>query len=198
MTMFASRHLAADDRGIAAVEFAIIAPVLIVMICGFMEFAHVSSARTTLEAATMRAARAVAATDCPSERQALMQSVISDGMASVARVPNTNIVVTTKAYSSQFSDVGEPEPFNDANANGRWDTGESYTDVNGNGQYNTDMGRTGSIGTAGQVVSYTARIQVASLFGFINYRYGADNAYTLEASTVIRNEPVFRTSGCAT
>lgn len=194
--MFASRHLAGDDRGIAAVEFAIIAPVLIVMICGFMEYAHVASARTTLEAATMRAARAVAASDCPSERQALMLSVITNGMASVPRVPGTNIQVTTKAYSSQFSDVGEPEPFADANGNGRWDAGESYTDTNGNSQYDTDMGTTGSIGGAGQVVSYTASIQVASLFGFINYRYGTNNAYTLEASTVIRNEPIFRTTGC--
>jgi hypothetical protein len=58
------------------------------------------------------------------------------------------------------------------------------------------MGTTGSIGAAGQVVSYTASIQVASLFGFINQRFGNGQAYRLEASTVIRNEPVFRTTGC--
>lgn len=34
-----------------------------------------------------------------------------------------------------------PEPFVDANGNGKWDTGESYTDHNGNGQYDSGMAR---------------------------------------------------------
>lgn len=197
MTMPAfARNLCSDNRGIAAVEFAFIAPVLILIICGFMEYAYVSSARTSLEAATMRAARAVAASNCPAQRPAIMQSVVNNAMASTPRVPGTDIVIVTKAYSSQFSDVGEPEPFNDANGNGRWDTGEVYTDINGNGQWDDDMGTTGSIGGAGQVVSYTATIQVASLFGFINERFGSGQAYRIEASTVIRNEPIFRNTGC--
>lgn len=196
MTMPAAPNLRSDDRGIAAVEFAIIAPVLILILCGFMEYAYVSSARTSLEAATMRAARAVAATNCPAQRPAIMQTVIDNAMASTPRAEGTSIVIVTKAYSSQFSDVGEPEPFNDANGNGRWDTGEVYTDINGNGQWDNDMGTTGSIGGAGQVVSYTATIQIASLFSFINWRFAGSQPYRLQASTVIRNEPIFRSTGC--
>ncbi len=194
--MLISRNVALDERGIAAVEFAMIAPVMIVMICGFMEYAHLSTARTTLEAATMRAARAVAASDCPSNRPALMLSIVQNAMADTPRVPGTQVEVVTKSYSGQFSDVGEPEPYNDTNSNNRWDAGETYTDVNGNSAYDTDMGRSGSIGGAGQVVSYTATFQVASLFGFINQQFNNGQPFRIRASTVIRNEPVFRTTGC--
>jgi Flp pilus assembly protein TadG len=197
MTMTAAFKLRSDDRGIAAVEFAIIAPVLILFICGFMEYAHVAAARTTLEAATMRAARAVAATKCPNQRPAVMQAVIQNAMANTRRVQGTEINIVTKAYSSQFSDIGEPEPFNDANRNGRRDPNEVYTDVNGNGQWDADMGTSGSIGGAGDVVSYTASVQVVPLFGFINRRFANSRAYRIEASTVIRNEPIFRNAGCA-
>lgn len=194
--MFVSR-LVHDDRGIAAVEFAFVAPVMILMICGFMEYAHVSSARSALESATMRAARAVSATDCPDERDEIMMAIISNGMKSIASTNGGKVDITTKSYDGSFGNVGEPEPFEDLNDNKKWDEGESFTDVNGNGKHDNDMGKTGSIGGAGQVVSYNARFQAASLFKFISQRFNNGSAsYTIEASTVIRNEPVFRSSGC--
>lgn len=189
-------RLAKDVRAVAAIEFAFIAPVMVLMICGFMEFSHVSSARTRLEGATMRAARAVAASDCPSERQGLMTNIIEQAMLDIPS-PNGGVVeVITKSYSDKFGDVGEPEPFNDQNTNMIWDVGESFTDVNGNGAYDKDMGSAGSIGGAGQVVSYTARYQVESLFGFVSQQFKGANVYSIEASTVIRNEPIFNTTGC--
>lgn len=185
-----------DRRAIAAVEFALIAPVMILLICGFMEYAHVASARTTLEAATMRAARAVAASDCPTSRQEIMQSTIRGSMTSFPAASGTGVEIETRAYSGNFSDAGEPEPYNDTNGNSRWDSGEPFNDVNGNGAYDTDMGSLGSIGGAGQVISYTSRYTVASLFNFISTRFNGGNGYRIEASTVIRNEPVFRSTGC--
>lgn len=197
-------RLAQNDRGIAAVEFAMIAPIMILMICGFMEFAHVSSARTTLEAATLRAARAVAATDCPSERDEIMMAIIEESMARVPSADGLKPAVITKAYSS-FSDV-EGEPFVDRNGNKIYDIDpeetdptkiDSYTDINGNGQYDLELGTVGSIGGAGQVITYQATYKVASLFNFISRRYNGTDSYDIAASTVIRNEPVFRTTGCS-
>jgi Flp pilus assembly protein TadG len=192
-----ARRLATDTQAIAAIEFAFIAPIMITMICGFMEYAHVSSARSTLEAATMRAARVVAATDCPSEREAVMLATIRDAMKNVPSADGEEVEITTKTYSDKFGDVGEPEPFTDANGNGRWDVGEAYTDVNANNMHDEDMGTAGSIGGAGQVVSYNATYQVSSLFEFISYRFNGTDKYVIEASTVIRNEPVFRNTGCS-
>jgi Flp pilus assembly pilin Flp len=194
--MFAPRHPLRDDRGLAAVEFAMIAPVMIMMICGFMEYAHVSSARTTLESATMRAARAVVASDCPSKRQAIMMNIIEGSMKRVPSANGGQVEVITKSYSDKFGDVGESEPFPDPNGNGKWDIGEPYTDINANNQYDLDMGKVGSIGGVGQVVSYTARYQVSSLFEFISKRFNGTDKYMIEASTVVRNEPIFRSTGC--
>jgi hypothetical protein len=195
MMRVASR-LGHNERGIAAVEFAFVAPVMILMICGFMEYAHLSSSRTTLEAATMRAARAVAASDCPDRRDGIMRGIITNAMSTVPSANGGQVDIIIKSYAGNFSDVGEPEPFNDANINGQWDPGESYVDVNGNAQWDSDMGSAGSLGGPGQVVSYTARYQVASLFNFISQQFSGSDSYQIEASTVIRNEPIFRTTGC--
>lgn len=190
-------HLGRDVRGIAVVEFAFVAPILVLLICGFMEFSHVSSARTRLEGATMRAARAVAASDCPTEREGTMRRIITDAMEDIPSPNGGDVEIITKSYSDAFDDVGEPEPFDDLNGNSKWDAGEPYSDINGNGEHDKDMGSLGSIGGAGQVVSYTARYQVYSLFNFINVQVGGNGIYNIEASTVMRNEPIFSSTGCS-
>lgn len=185
-----------EDRGLAATEFALIAPVLLLLLLGFMEFSHVSSARSRLEGATMRAARSVAASDCPQERETSMKKIVADGMVDIPSPDGGAVEVLTKSYSDKFGDVGEPEPFNDQNTNSRWDSGEPFTDINGNGKYDQDMGTVGSIGGPGQVISYTARYKVSSLFGFVSNQITGSDVYNIEASTVIRNEPIFNTDGC--
>lgn len=188
--------LAKDNRGIAAVEFAFIAPVLVLLICGFMEFSHVSSARTRLEGATMRAARAVAASDCPAEREGMMRGIITQAMEGIPSPGGGAVEIETRSYSDQFGNVGEPEPFDDQDGNSKWDEGEPYNDVNGNGNYDKDMGKLGSIGAAGEVVSYTARFRVFSIFRFVNTVVNGSGVYDIEASTVMRNEPIFSSTGC--
>lgn len=194
--MSTASRLLKDNRANAITEFALIAPLMLLLLFGLMEFSHVSSARTRLEGSTMRAARAVAASDCPSEREALMKQIVTDGMSNIPSPSKGVVQVTTKSYSDKFGDVGEPEPFSDENGDSVWTLGEPFTDVNGNGEYDDDMGTAGSIGGAGQVISYTARYQVSSLFGFISSKYSGSDIYTIEASTVIRNEPIFNSTGC--
>jgi hypothetical protein len=187
-----------DRRGIAATEFALIAPVLITLLCGLIEFAWVQSARLALESAVMRGARAVAATDCPAQRETVLTQTVVKGMQHIPSSDGALPRVEGKAYASAFGDVGEPEPFidNPAARNGRYDLGETFTDVNGNGQWDPDMGRSGSIGGAGQVVSYTATFRVRSLIPFIARTFGGGTDYSIRAATVIRNEPIFRSTGC--
>lgn len=191
------RRIAQSERGMAAVEFGLIAPILVVFLGGFMEFAWVSSARSTLEAATMRGARAVSASDCPEKRDDILKSIVQDGMSIFKSADGKSAWVESKAYSGQFGDVGEPEPFDDDNDNGIHDDGESYVDVNGDGVFSEDMGSAGSIGAAGQVVAYTAHFRLASLFPFISQRFVGSEVYEISAATVVRNEPVFRTTGCS-
>jgi hypothetical protein len=69
--------------------------------------------------------------------------------------------------------------------------------VNGNGKWDPDMGESGSIGGAGQIVSYTATFRVKSMVPWIAKRFGdGSEDYPITATTVMRNEPVFRNTGC--
>ncbi|HEV2567107.1 TadE family protein [Sphingomonas sp.] len=194
------KTLRQDRAGIAATEFALIAPVVTVLLFGFIEFAWVQSARSALESATMKGARLIAASDCPSKRETILVQTIERGMQHVKSSDDQPPKIQAVSYGSAFGDVGEPEPFVDAGAtkNGKYDVGETYTDVNGNGKWDPDMGSSGSVGGAGQVVSYTATFKVKSLVPWIASRFSQDGTtdYPIKATTVIRNEPLFRTTGC--
>jgi Flp pilus assembly pilin Flp len=193
------RHIRKDEAGIATMEFALIAPVVTVLLFGFLEFAWVQSARSALESATMKGARAIAASDCPTEREDILTQTIVKGMQHVKSTNDELPKIESKAYGAQFGEVGEPEPFVDSpvTPNGKYDFGEVFTDVNGNAKWDPDMGKSGSVGAAGQIVSYTATFRVKSLVPFIAKRFGdGGDDYPISATTVIRNEPVFRNTGC--
>lgn len=195
----AVRNLFKAQQGIAAMEFALLAPVITVMMFGFLELAWVMSARSALESSTMRAARRIAASDCPAERQQIMINTIVQGMRHVRSVNDEPPRIEAKSYAGSFGDVGEPEPWVEGadTKNGRYDLGETYTDVNGNEQWDPDMGTSGSVGGANQVVSYTAKFKVKPIVPWFAERFGdRSGEYPIQASTVIRNEPVFRNTGC--
>lgn len=189
-------RLVSDVRGIAAVEFAMIAPAMLLIIMGTIEFGYVSSARSALEAAVIRGARQIAASDCPARRETILRDTVTNAMAHVASADGAAPRIESKAYAGQFGDVGEPEPYNDLNNNERWDTDEPFTDVNGNGRWDTDIGVSGSVGGAGQVVSYTATFNVRSLVPYVARLYSDVDYHPIRATTVVRNEPLFRNTGC--
>ncbi|WP_448502113.1 TadE/TadG family type IV pilus assembly protein [Sphingomonas sp.] len=191
--------LARDKHGLAATEFGLIAPVIVLLLFGAIELTYVSAARSTLEFATIRGGRMIAASDCPTTRKETMEKSVADSMSWVSSHNDEGPVVTAKSYGTKFGQVGQPEPFIDdpVAPNGKYDVGESFTDVNGNGKWDADMGVSGSVGDANQVVSYEATFKVKSLVPFIAdaLNDGRDH-YVVSASTIVRNEPVFRTTGC--
>ena len=106
--------------------------------------------------------------------------------ATMGLVPITASNITTLAYSD-FSEVGQPEPYIDDNpANGMYDAGESFTDVNGNGQWDADMGTPG-LGGACDVVVYRVETQWSLMLGLMASSVG--QTIDLTASTAVRNEP---------
>jgi len=194
------RQIATNRRGIASTEFALVAPVVFVIFGGFIEYTHVAQARAALESAVMKGARKIAASDCPAEREEQLINLVVRGMQHVKSSDGQPPKIESKSYGSSFGEVGEPEPFVEkpATKNGKYDFGETFTDVNGNGRWDPDMGTSGSVGGANQVVSYTATFRVRSMIPWILKRFGDGNPdYAIKATTVIRNEPVFRTTGCS-
>jgi Flp pilus assembly protein TadG len=188
-----------DQRGATIVEMALLAPVLTTMTCLMFEIGHVYSAATTLEGATIEAARAASAGNglCPAQKTLAATNAILSAMRAFpsSKTPTFQVVNYTN-----FSNVGRNEPFVDANNNNAWNAGESYTDVNGNGRWDLDMGRTGA-GDADAVVTYrvtyTTKTMFSRMFAF-SFPGGAfdQGNLVLESETTVRNEPFPTVNGC--
>ena len=191
------RSLHADQRGVTVVEFAMVAPVLMFFIAGLLEVGYVSFARSTLESSILAASRSSRVSDCPKENAKQLEEQLIERMSAIVSADGQPPQLTIEAYGQEFGDVDNPEPFSDDNNNGTRDPGESYTDVNGNSQWDEDMGQDGDYGSFGEVVQFSASFNVPSLLPFVANRINeGKDFYTIEAVTVVRNEP-FREVTCA-
>lgn len=184
--------LVRERRGIAVVEFALIAPILLLMICGAFEMGHIMYARSVLEGAMVQAARAASASleASESEREAAMKDSIRGSMAVFTLPKGQSITIDTKVYRD-FS-TAYPENYTDANKNNRYDQGEPFTDRNANGKWDPATPIPGSMGGPGDVVSYTAVFPKEILFGFLMSELSMGTAVNLNATTVVRNENMVR------
>jgi Flp pilus assembly protein TadG len=160
--------------GTAAVEFGLIAPVLVFLTFAVIESGLVYAADITLKNATSEAARTG------------RTGFVADGSTQDETVKR-KIVITSLSYKD-FNNLKKPEPFTDKNGNGRRDDGENYTDVNGNGKYDLDQGANGYGGTA-QVVVYTATYPWTFHTPLIGRVVGNNGTIDLTATAVVQNEP---------
>jgi len=182
-----------DRRGLTIVEFAIILPAMLTLICGTIEMGHMILARQVLDGAVVDAARKATAsleTDEATRRQIMVQS-ITRSMSAFALAPGQAIDIQTTVYAD-FSSA-YPETYTDQNNNGRYDPGEPYVDRNKNGQWDNVTAKSGTLGGPGDVVSYTVKFPKRVLFGFVGRFIGRSTGILpLTATTVVRNEAVVR------
>jgi hypothetical protein len=184
------RQVLRDRGGVTIVEFAIVAPVMLLLLGGLLEMGYVAFARSTLESAILDASRTARVAECPGEAAALIEQEVVARMAVVVSHDGQPPVLTVRSYGEAFGNVGNPEPFNDLDGNGSFDPGEPFTDINGNGDWDADMGKTGDFGSFGEVVEFSARFNVASILPFVAALINDNQGfYPIAAETVVRNEP---------
>ncbi|MDG5487479.1 pilus assembly protein [Sphingomonas sp. BGYR3] len=177
----------------AAVEFALVAPVMLMLICGGIEMAHLTFARSTLDAAMIQAARKASASleTAEATRTSEMIARINTGMNGFPIAPDHSTVIETRVYRN-FS-AAYPEVFTDTNGNGSYELGEPYVDRNGDGVWNPATPKPNrTLGGPGDVVSYTVRYPKRILFKFLAQPLGLGDIITISATTVVRNEAVVR------
>jgi len=181
-----------DRRGVTIVEFAIILPAMLTLICGGLELAHMIFARVALEGAVVEAARLATASleTNESDRTKAMADYITRTMKPFPTTIGKSISIRTTVYKD-FS-TAYPENYTDVNRNGRYDLGEPYVDRNANGSWDPAIPIAGTLGGPGDVVSYTAVFPKRILFGFLAQPLGLTNTIELKAATVVRNESVVR------
>lgn len=102
-----SRHRQTNDRGAAAVEFALVLPILLLLVFGIVEFGRIYSIQTSITAAARQGARVMAlqndsgAATTAAETSAQPYAV-SSGQIAVGTCPDPNttnaIVKVTVTY----------------------------------------------------------------------------------------------------
>lgn len=181
-----------ERAGVTTIEFAIVAPVLLALICGAIDMGYVYMAQTALEGSLNTAARwnSAAQTTTTEDREANVRAIVAEQMRSFAPVAGQSVSVTLATHR-RFAQA-TPEEFTDINANGKYDppasnfVGDPFVDRNKNGSWDAAVVHSTSAGGTGDVVRYTAVFPVRYPFGLFTTEAGL----SLTASAVMRNEPV--------
>ena len=181
------RFLRRNEDGATIVEFALIAPTLMLFVMGIIEVAMVLFVSMLLEGSVREAGRygITGYVYQGFDRIAIIRKIVEQN--TIGLVDMDKVKIETLTYQS-FSAVGQPEPFSDTNGNGQHDAGEAFNDVNGNGTWDDDMGVNG-VGGPGDIVIYTITYDWPLLTTFLGDLMGRAGIMQLSASYAVRNEP---------
>lgn len=177
------KRLAADTSGLTIIEFALIAPTLMVMLMGTFDLGFRSYATAVLQGEVQKAARD-ATLETGSAAGAALNARVQDQVSRI--ISNGTWSFARRSYAS-FTRAGAAENFTDSNSNGVRDVGECYQDENGNSNWDADLGLLGQ-GTSDDIVVYTASVSYPRLFPMYGLLGWTPNQ-TISATTTLRNQP---------
>lgn len=189
---FFLQRLVSDGKGSSITEFALIAPVLTVMLMGVLDLGHTLYMQSVLQGVMQKAARdASLETGSQTSTQTSIDSAVTEQIQRLAQ--NATVTITRTSFRD-FTKAATPakEPFTDSSVgspyrNGTCDHGEPYEDSNNSGTWDTDNGRTGQ-GGAKDTTIITAQVVYPRLFPFMR-AVGLPANVTLNASTALVNQP---------
>jgi Flp pilus assembly protein TadG len=176
-------RLVRDERGAAALEFALVSPMLLLIVAGTLELAQAFYIRTVLQSVVNAAGR-----NSSLQSGATNQSAIDTRVSHMIHdvMPKATVTFSRRNYA-EFTNVGQPEDYTDTNKNGVYDTGECFIDMNGNITWDADLGKAG-LGNANDVVVYTVTVSYPQWFGFATY-FGLPKTQKINATTILKNQP---------
>ena len=180
----AVRSLWRDNRGVTVIEFALIAPVLMIVLMGLSDLSYNMYTTEMLQGAIQKAARD-STIEGAAGSPAQLDGLVTKAVHAVA--PGATLNFDRKAYAN-FTDVARPEDYTDVDADGTCNNGEPFEDSNGNGTWDLDPGTAG-FGGARDAVLYTVTVTYQRAFPVAGFIPGQTNDFTLSANTVLRNQP---------
>lgn len=191
MTGMLARRLTRDRRGATIIEFAMVAPVMLLLMMGLGDLLFQVYAQAVLTGAVQKAARdsGIQAADSATIDSAvitMLRPLVNNLTANCAANAGASTWCSTRKSYDSFSQV-PPEPLVDTNNNGIRDPGECFIDQNGNGVWDVDRGTTGQ-GGASAVALYTMTITYPRLFPVAGL-FGWASTQTISSSLVLKNQP---------
>lgn len=175
------RDLFGARDGNAALEFALVAPVLLLLLFGILDFGQMMYGQVLLNGAVRQAARNATMENAnTAAADTMVRKIIG------AALPGVTFTSTRNSYVD-FNDINRAEKFTDSNNNGTCNTGEPYTDDNGNGHWDADIGQSGN-GSANDVVVYMVKAAYSPLFRIPTMPNQWVNI-TLSSTAVKKNQP---------
>ena len=176
-----------DERGAAALEFALIAPTVCVVLLGGFDVSHTLYTRAVLQGIVQKTARdstLETGTD-PTVQAALDANVIAQASA----LANNATITITRRYYRDYTTAAaaQAEAWTDTNHNGTCDNGEPYQDANLNGTWDSD-GANGGQGGAKDATLYTVTMTFPRMFPAAAF-IGGSTTTTISAATILRNQP---------
>ena len=177
--------LARCESGVTIIEFGFVAPILCLMILGFLDFAHWSYVRSITIGAIDEVARS-ASVGGPAVDPTVFEAQVETTIKKVAK--NATFVWSKKSYF-QFSGIGKPEKLiSDYNGNGAYDPGDCWEDLNPNGVYDTTPGKDG-VGGADDIVYYQVTVTFPPLIPLAGFNARLGGNHTTTATTIVRRQP---------
>ena len=176
------RRLARDGRGVTVIEFAVTAPVMLMLVMGMSDLAYRAYAQAMLEGAVQKAGRDSALEGGDGK----IPQIDAKVLAMVQNMAKDATYTTSRKSYSTFSNV-RPEKFTDGNANGVREVGECYEDVNNNSQWDPDSGKTGQ-GGADDIVQYEVTVTYPRIFPLAQM-LGWPKNQVIKAKTLLKNQP---------
>ena len=178
-----ARRLRRDARGATAMEFAAIAPALLLVVLGLMDLGYNIYATSLLEGAVHKAGRE-ATIEGAETRGLAIDNGVRAAVGDIA--PNAEVSFSRRAYID-FSDVDQPEEFTDTNEDGICNEGAPGAAAPDPGSWDEARG-SADMGGARDAVLYTVTVSYPRAFPAMRL-FGFSDRVTATAHTVLRNQP---------
>ncbi|WP_165911433.1 TadE/TadG family type IV pilus assembly protein [Sphingomonas sp. PP-CC-3A-396] len=165
------------------IEFAIVAPVLLLMIVGGLGIGHTLYVKSVLDGEMQKAGRDMSLEDAAGDaRRGAIQDRVRKQVREV--INNAKIDFEISSFHDYRNAENRVEEYTDSNHDGKCNAGEAYVDANNNGTWDV-KGGSNSIGGSKDVVLLTANVSYPS---FLPYGQSL-GIMRVTSSTLLRNQP---------
>jgi Flp pilus assembly protein TadG len=171
-----------SERGATVVEFALVLPVMCVLLLGTLDLGYRSYVTSIVQGSLHEAARMATVGGVPTSA---IEAHVRDRLRDFSG--GATISTTTRSYAD-FNGVRTPETVTqDTAPMGQYNQGDCFQDVNGNGSYDLDRGR-GGLGGAEDVVYFEVTMSYPRIVP-LDRLLGWDENVTITQNTLLRNQP---------